>query len=96
MATMERQMSLFCLEKARETTNPINCCKCGNTCSSFNDLETHISVEHLNFSPYECVFCPNELPIRLATEHNLRTHVNLFHPEKDCKVCFFHLIERHF
>lgn len=60
-----------------------------NRFATINDLKAHISIEHLNYTPFECDRCSF---IRFPTVSQLRAHWRFIHNIDDnCIVnSFFH------
>lgn len=59
------------------------CCLCEKPYSTENDLEAHLTTDHLKWVPYKCDYCSY---VWLPTEHALRAHLNLQHPKEPPKV----------
>uniref|UniRef100_A0A914WR02 C2H2-type domain-containing protein n=1 Tax=Plectus sambesii TaxID=2011161 RepID=A0A914WR02_9BILA len=69
-------------EKAKEE---LKCSTCGACCLNLKELEIHITVDHLDWVPFQCYYCQF---VRLPTEFTLRTHLRELHPTRDPMVVY--------
>lgn len=59
------------------------CTKCSLDMGSYEKLLGHISMDHLDYVPYQCSFCDF---LRTPTEKSLIEHLTERHPEKPIVV----------
>jgi hypothetical protein len=62
------------------------CATCGTISRNVDELEIHITVDHLDWVPFHCYYCQF---VRLPTEFTLRTHLKEQHPDRDVMVSSF-------
>lgn len=64
----------------------VKCCECGQYATNRDELMRHITVDHVGWTPYQCVYC---IDVFLPTEASARTHCAANHRGKSVKVVYF-------